>query len=120
AALKQAFSGPILAVFQPHLYSRTRDYARDLAQALAEGAEVVQLVDIYPAREEPIPGVDSALISSFAREINPRVEDPLPLAQAVETARDRAGDFQAVVMLGAGDIDNAARELFPGMTVGEN
>ncbi|MDR3210441.1 MAG: UDP-N-acetylmuramate--L-alanine ligase, partial [Planctomycetota bacterium] len=114
AALKQAFSGPILAVFQPHLYSRTRDYAREFAQALAEGAEVVQLVDIYPAREEPIPGVDSALISSFARELNPRVEDPLPLAQAVETARDRAGDFQAVVMLGAGDIDNAARELFPG------
>jgi len=51
----------LTGIFQPHLYSRTRDFADEFAQALS-GLDYVYLLDIYPAREEPIPGVDSKLI----------------------------------------------------------
>jgi len=53
----------LIAVFQPHLYTRTRDFAEEFAQALSSVDEL-WLVDIYPAREEPIPGVDTAIIAA--------------------------------------------------------
>ena len=52
---------PLTVAFQPHLYSRTRDFAREFGEALSLADDVI-LVDIYPAREEPIPGVTSAII----------------------------------------------------------
>ena len=111
AAAREAFPGRrLVAAFQPHLFSRTRDFAPDFAEALAL-ADRVFLAEIYPAREQPMPGVTSALIA-----------DPLTragrapawtgvrgdLAQAL-AADARSGDV--VLTLGAGDITQTGREL---------
>ena len=62
SSIREMFPGrKITAVFQPHLYTRTRDFAADFAKALG-GADKLILLDIYPAREEPIPGVSSEMI----------------------------------------------------------
>jgi UDP-N-acetylmuramate--alanine ligase len=61
-ALRDMFpSRKLTAIFQPHLYTRTRDFAAEFAQALSQADKVI-LLDIYPAREEPIPGVSSEII----------------------------------------------------------
>ena len=63
--------GRLVVVFQPHLYSRTRDFAREFAAALAP-ADIVVLMDVYAAREDPVPGVSSALIERAIRRVPPR------------------------------------------------
>jgi UDP-N-acetylmuramate--alanine ligase len=100
----------VLAAFQPHLYSRTRDLAAEFGSALAT-ADVVFLTDIYPAREQPIAGVTAALIAeAVARAGKPvawqggRGALAAALADAV-----RAGDV--VLTLGAGDITRTGPEL---------
>ena len=96
----------ITVIFQPHLYSRTNDFYRDFAEALSHFDEVV-LTEIYPAREEPIPGVTSALIydnlSSNVEKQMIRKDDVL------EFAKNR--DFDVLVVLGAGNLDNYVGQL---------
>lgn len=88
----------ILVVFQPHLYSRTRDFMGDFATSLSRFDEVM-LLDIYPAREEPITGVTSvALLEDITLSRKGLVEKS-NLAQAIKGSNKRV-----VVMLGAGDI----------------
>ncbi len=64
---KETYHRRVIAVFQPHLFSRTRDFLHDFAEALSLADEVV-LTDIYPAREQPIPGVSSAKIKEDAEK----------------------------------------------------
>jgi UDP-N-acetylmuramate--alanine ligase len=113
AAARAAFPGRrLVAVFQPHLYSRTRDFAEEFASALAS-ADVVALTDIYPAREAPIPGVGMASISAPLRKLREQgVALELPKEKVVTeiTAMARPGDV--ILMLGAGDIGDVARELW--------
>ncbi len=113
AGLRQICGGRILAVFQPHLFSRTRDYAEDFGRAFA-GASALLVADIYPAREQPLPGVSSELVVEAARKNGSDVSGPLSLAEALAGAQRVAGDFAAVVVVGAGDIDLAARRMFAG------
>jgi len=100
-SLRGMFPGRrITAVFQPHLYTRTRDFAPEFAAALSI-ADNVWLLPIYPAREEPIEGIDSALIhkdltNSGARRLIHRDE----LSAAIEGA-----PLDVLVTFGAGDID---------------
>ena len=106
-SLREVFDGrKICAIFQPHLYSRTRDFAGEFAQALSLLDEVI-LLDIYPARELPIEGVTSALIydqlrPDMAKQMA-RLED-LPRLVA-------ARDNDVLVVLGAGDVDNYCDQL---------
>jgi len=91
----------ITALFQPHLYTRTRDFYQDFAKSLSILDEVV-LCDIYPAREEPIPGVTSKLIydhlaPGVARQLIHKDE-------VLDFVRSR--DFDVLIILGAGDLDN--------------
>lgn len=85
-------------IFQPHLYSRTQDFAPAFAERLALADEVI-LLDIYPARELPVPGVTSALIF-----------DALPISDKYMVKKDELIDFlsekkfELVMTLGAGDI----------------
>ncbi len=109
-AMRQAVSGPLLVAFQPHLYSRTRDYCDEFAAALS-AADAVVLTDIYPAREEPIPGVTADLIAEPAKKTNPHVTGPISLADSASVIRNMAGDFEAIIMMGAGCIDKVAREM---------
>lgn len=94
----------IVCVFQPHLYSRTRDLLNDFAPALALSDQVV-LTDIYPAREEPIPGISALLIAQqledLGREVH-YVPSRFRLPRAVARLSQR-GDL--VVAMGAGNID---------------
>ena len=91
----------ITALFQPHLYTRTRDFYMDFANCLSILDEVV-LCDIYPAREEPIPGVTSQLIYDH---LAPGVTRQLiHKDEVLDFVRSR--DFDVLIILGAGDLDN--------------
>ena len=96
----------ITAIFQPHLYTRTRDFYKDFADALSQLDEVI-LCDIYPARELPIEGVTSKLIYDNLR---PGIEKSMIHKEDVpELVKNR--DFDVLIILGAGDLDNYMAEL---------
>lgn len=96
----------ITVIFQPHLYSRTRDFYMDFAEALSHFDEVI-LTEIYPAREEPIPGVTSELIYN---NLDKKVErQMIKKDDVLEFANDR--DFDVLVVLGAGNLDNYMGQL---------
>ena len=96
----------ITAIFQPHLYTRTRDFYKDFADALSQLDEVI-LCDIYPAREQPIPGVTSKLIYDNLAE---GVEKSMIHKEDVpELVKSR--DFDVLIILGAGDLDNYVPEI---------
>ena len=101
--------GRVLALFQPHLYSRTRHLAREFGAALAS-ADVVAVTDVYRAREHPVDGVTGKLVVDALAETRPGME--LGWTPAVEDGvrflarRARTGD--RVLTLGAGDVDRAA------------
>ena len=93
----------ITALFQPHLYTRTRDFYRDFAESLSLMDEVI-LVDIYPAREKPIPGVTTKLIYDL---LAPSVEKMMiskeQILPVIEAKKDA---FDVLISLGAGDIED--------------
>ncbi|MBM7768876.1 UDP-N-acetylmuramate--L-alanine ligase [Glutamicibacter nicotianae] len=94
-----AGNGRLHVVFQPHLFSRTQEFYRQFAQALSL-ADSVAVLDIYPAREEPIEGVTSELIAS-------RIEVPsqvLAPAAAVAHAVEQAEPGDVIMTIGAGDV----------------
>lgn len=96
----------ITAIFQPHLYTRTRDFYEDFAAALSQLDEVI-LCDIYPAREKPIPGVTSQLIYD---RLKPGVKKSMVHKEDVlDLVRSR--DFDVLIILGAGDLDNYVPEI---------
>ena len=96
----------IAAIFQPHLYTRTRDFYQEFADALSL-LDVVYLCDIYPARELPIPGVTSELIYNNLR---PGIEKHLIHKEQIldEVAK---GGFDVLISLGAGDIENYVPQI---------
>ncbi len=104
-AARQAMPGRrIVAVFQPHLYSRTRDFARGFAQALM-AADIAVVLPIYPAREEEIPGVSSQLVVDEAVRLGHQrvVAGPDPDSAAIVLDRlVESGDV--LLTLGAGDV----------------
>jgi UDP-N-acetylmuramate--alanine ligase len=110
AAARASFPGQRLVVaFQPHLYSRTYDLHREFAGALA-GADVVMLADIYGAREQPVPGVTSALIGDLLPAdtlvfSGPRTDIAAAYLDGVCEPRD------IVITMGAGDITRSSGEL---------
>lgn len=110
AGLRQRHAGKSLVVFQPHLYTRTRDYSEQFAKALST-ADRVLLVDIYPAREAPIPGVTTELIASGLRRLGTDVHGPVTLMEVPEEAEKLGAGCEAIVMMGAGDIDDVARAM---------
>jgi UDP-N-acetylmuramate--alanine ligase len=105
-------SGRVLALFQPHLYSRTAHLAYEFARALA-AADAVCVTEIYPAREEPIPGVTGRLIVDELARVRPGM--PIGWAPALDDAVSivsswaRPGD--TVLTLGAGDVERAGLML---------
>ena len=89
----------IVVVFQPHLFTRTRDFYADFAKALSVATQVV-LVEIYPAREKPIDGVSSKIIFD---EITSPVKKITTKKELIDTLDNI--DFQVLLVVGAGDID---------------
>ena len=101
-SIREVFNGrKISAIFQPHLYSRTHDFYRDFAESLSLLDEVI-LTEIYPAREKPIPGVTSKLIFNNLRpDMEKRIVEKKDLCDLL-----RQEDFEVLIVLGAGDVDN--------------
>lgn len=110
-AARQAFGGKLIVIFQPHLYSRTQDFAEEFAQALLT-SDVLILARLYAAREEPIEGVTSNLIAQAAKRFGHKqasyVEDTASIPQQV-AALAESGDV--VFTVGAGDIYRTAPKI---------
>lgn len=106
-SIKELYKGrKITGIFQPHLYSRTKDFADEFAKSLSLLDELI-LLDIYPAREEPIEGVNSKMLLdkiSTKKYLCPKEE----LLQYLETNKK---DIEVLVTLGAGDIDKFVQPI---------
>ncbi|MFF2814366.1 UDP-N-acetylmuramate--L-alanine ligase [Kitasatospora cineracea] len=110
AIREAAGPGRVLVVFQPHLFSRTQQLAEEMGQALAL-ADGSVVLDIYPAREDPIPGVTAELIIDAARRAGAdvRAEHDFAAAPALLAALAAPGDL--VLTMGAGDVTNLGPEI---------
>ena len=104
--------GRLVAVFQPHLYSRTRDFAAGLGEGLSH-ADVVVVMDVYAAREDPVPGVSGRLVAEAVREARPEVD-----VRYVPSWSDVAGEVAGlarpgdlVLTIGAGDVTMIGPEI---------
>ncbi|MBQ0019585.1 MAG: UDP-N-acetylmuramate--L-alanine ligase [Bacteroidales bacterium] len=106
SSIKQLYEGRrIKAIFQPHLYTRTRDFYNDFADALSQ-LDDVAIVDIYPAREQPIPGVTSALIYD---NLTSQHREMISKNEIIDTVKK--GGFDVLITLGAGDIEDYSEEI---------
>ena len=95
----------LTVVFQPHLYTRTRDLADEFAEALSKADELI-LLDIYPARELPIPGVTSQMLLDKVDLDNKRLMSKEELVRSADVA-----DYDVLLMVGAGDLDLLVPEI---------
>ena len=110
------FPGRSIVVFQPHLYSRTKTFAREFGQALNEADEVFVL-DVYAAREQPMAGVSGAMIADHVSVPVTYVPDFSAVAERVAAAAD-PGDV--VVTMGAGDVTMLGKEILAALQVKAN
>jgi UDP-N-acetylmuramate--alanine ligase len=100
----------IVALFQPHLFSRTRDFAREFGRAL-NGADVALVTEIYPSREAPIPGVSGAAVVEAATSFGHRNARFLPVRDEIVPFLDKLlspGDL--LITMGAGDVYRLGEE----------
>ncbi|MBS7373344.1 MAG: UDP-N-acetylmuramate--L-alanine ligase [Muribaculaceae bacterium] len=95
----------LTVIFQPHLYSRTRDFAPEFAAALSEADELI-LLPIYPARELPIEGVNSELILKDVKCPNKKIYSKENLLKSIQNL-----NFEVLLTVGAGDIVNLLPEI---------
>lgn len=115
ASVRRLFEGRHLTVvFQPHLFTRTRDLADGFATALAAADRTI-LLPIYPAREEPIPGVTSQWLLSRIDSADKALVEKADLVRHLQSLRD-AGRLDVLVMMGAGDIDRLVAPVCEALT----
>lgn len=108
--LKEAGAGRLITVFQPHLFTRTRDFYKEFAEALAISDEVI-LMDIYPAREKPIEGITSELILNEASAKFENIRLINERSDVLAWLRHDLKPGDVVVFQGAGDITNLCSEF---------
>ncbi|MDX1468483.1 MAG: cyanophycin synthetase, partial [Acidimicrobiia bacterium] len=105
--------GRLVAVFQPHLYSRTERFSSQFGTALAP-ADVVVVTDVFGAREEPVPGITGELVSDAARGSGAKEVHYVPhRADLAAYVAELAGSGDLVLSMGAGDITLLHAELAP-------
>jgi len=115
-ALKEAYKGrKIIAVFQPHLFSRTRDFYNEFAEKLSIADEVV-LLDIYPAREKPIENVTSELIYNELFNSGTDTKYYSDKKEVLNHLNENTEDNSVVVFIGAGDITLLCDEFIKNLT----
>ena len=106
ASIRQVYPGRrICGIFQPHLYSRTKDFYREFAASLSRLDSVI-LLPIYPAREKPVPGVSSGMILDLITIPDRKIVEKSGLIDELKTR-----DTDVVVTFGAGDIDRLAPSI---------
>ncbi len=116
SVLDQDGRGRLVVIFQPHLYSRTKTFAREFAGALA-AADVVVVLDVYGAREDPQPGISGRLITDAIPADAAEVHYLPSLAEVPGTVAGLVRDGDLVITMGAGDVTMLAPELL--RTLGE-
>ena len=105
-AVREMYPGKkILAIFQPHLFSRTRDFGDDFAKSLSQFDEVM-LLDIYPARELPIAGITSEWLLKKIKNPNKQLTSKLELMQKIHKSK-----AQVLLTIGAGDIGEEVKHI---------
>ncbi len=111
AAARNGWKRRIVSVFQPHTYSRTRDFYREFAQSF-DDADILIITDIYPARELPIEGISSEMIADAARKYGHRSVRYIPdKNKAAIALKDILTEGDMLITLGAGDISAIARKI---------
>ncbi len=105
-----AGDGRVLAVFQPHLFSRTQQLGTEMGEALSL-ADTVVVLDIYPAREDPVPGVTSELVIDAARSHGTDTLSARTLAEVPELIAGMAKQGDLVLTMGAGDVTTLGPEI---------
>ena len=95
----------ITGIFQPHLFSRTQDFAQGFADSLSQ-LDQVWLMDIYPAREQPIPGVTSTWLLNMISNLQKTLVNPETVLEKIQTEKP-----QILLILGAGDIDRIVQPI---------
>jgi UDP-N-acetylmuramate--alanine ligase len=106
-AARQGWTGRIVAAFQPHLYSRTRDFGDAFAKEL-QAADQVYLTDIYPAREKPISGIDGMFITNKI----PHANYAPTIANLTDTLIQNLKPGDLLVVMGAGDIEKVPHQVW--------
>jgi UDP-N-acetylmuramate--alanine ligase len=111
AAARTAFpSRRLLVAFQPHLFSRTRDFARDFATAL-NAADALYLTEIYPSRERPIAGITSSLITEQLPTTGAHLAWRGERRDVARVLASQVSEGDVVIFMGAGDITQSGPEL---------
>ena len=104
AGIRAGWDRRLIAVFQPHLYSRTRDFYQEFGRSFLN-SDIFICTDIYPAREEPIPGVDGSIVAEAARKFGHKNVIYLPRKEDVPAKlMELAEKDDIVITMGAGDI----------------
>jgi UDP-N-acetylmuramate--alanine ligase len=111
AAARQAFPGRrLVAVFQPHLFTRTAEHGAAMGRAL-QGADIAIVTEIYPAREQPLPGVTARTVAEAAEGAGTRVIFEPDKARLGERILEVARSGDVIITLGAGDVTRVGRDL---------
>ncbi len=95
----------ITGIFQPHLYTRTRDFADDFALQLSQLDEVI-LLPVYPARELPIPGITSEMLLEKITAPNKKLVQKSALPMILDSSK-----LEVLITMGAGDIDTLVKPI---------
>jgi UDP-N-acetylmuramate--alanine ligase len=104
----------VIAVFQPHLYSRTRDFYKEFGSAFYQ-ADLLIVTDVYPAREQPIEGVSGKLVADAARELGHRQVHYIDQkTQLIAELKNLARPGDIIITLGAGDIYKIGEDYLNG------
>ena len=114
-AAQEGWGRRVIAVFQPHLYTRTRDFYQEFGQSFFN-ADILVVTDIYPAREEPIPGITGELVAEAARSVGHRHVLYIPDKEdVVDRLSELISENDLVITLGAGDIYKTGEALIKKM-----
>ena len=109
----------VIAVFQPHLYSRTRDFKDDFGKSFNH-ADILIVTDVYPAREAPIEGVTGKLIADAAIKAGHKSVHYIPeMEKIVDFLLDEAGEGDMIITIGAGDVFKVGEELIRKLEMSE-
>jgi UDP-N-acetylmuramate--alanine ligase len=95
----------VLAIFQPHLFSRTRDFGDDFAKSLSQFDEII-LLEIYPAREVPIKGITSKWLLDKINNLNKKLIQKSELISEIKQS-----NAQIILTIGAGDIGEEVKHI---------
>ncbi|MCH8289082.1 MAG: UDP-N-acetylmuramate--L-alanine ligase [Candidatus Marinimicrobia bacterium] len=119
SAARTGWNKRVIAVFQPHLYSRTRDFKDDFGKSFNH-ADMLIVTDVYPAREAPIEGVTGKLIADAAIKAGHKSVHYIPeMEKIVDFLLDEAGEGDMIITIGAGDVFKVGEELIRKLEMSE-